>query len=54
MRTIYMQTWSRRQQFDLFSTYDSPYFGRCANVDLAAFYPGVKQRGHSLTIDSCT
>lgn len=50
MRTIDMQTWARRQQFELFSTYDSPYFGLCANVDLTAFYPAVKQRGHSLTI----
>jgi chloramphenicol O-acetyltransferase len=54
MRTIDMQTWSRRQQSDLFSTYDSPYFGLCANVDLVAFYPAVKQRSHSLTIASCT
>ena len=50
MRTIDMQTWSRRQHFDLFSTYDSPYFGLCAHIDLTAFYPAVKQRGHSFTI----
>jgi chloramphenicol O-acetyltransferase type A len=50
MRTIDLQTWSRRQHFEHFGTYDSPYFGLCANVDLTAFYPAVKQRGHSLTI----
>ena len=49
MRTIDMQTWSRRQHFELFSTYDYPYFGMCANVDLTAFVPAVKQQGYSLT-----
>jgi len=50
MRTIDMQTWSRRDHFELFSTYGYPHFGMCANVDLTAFYPAVKQRGQSLTI----
>jgi chloramphenicol O-acetyltransferase type A len=50
MRTIDMQAWSRREHFELFCTYDYPYFGMCANVDLTAFYAAVKQRGHSLTI----
>ena len=50
MRTIDMQTWSRRDHFKLFSTYGYPHFGMCANVDLTAFYPAVKQRGQSLTI----
>ena len=50
MRTIDIQTWSRREHFELFSNYDYPHFGMCANVDLTAFYPAVKQRGDSLTI----
>jgi len=50
MRTIDVQTWSRREHFELFSTYDYPHFGMCANVDLTAFYPAVKQRGYSLTV----
>jgi len=50
MRTIDMQTWSRREHFELFSTYTYPHFGMCANVDLTAFYSAVKQRGYSLTI----
>ena len=50
MRTIDMQTWSRREHFELFSAYTYPHFGMCANVDLTAFYPAVKQRGYSLTI----
>jgi len=50
MRTIDMQTWPRREHFEFFSTYDYPHFGMCANVDLTAFYPAVKQRGYSLTV----
>jgi chloramphenicol O-acetyltransferase type A len=50
MRTIDMQTWSRREHFELFSTYGYPHFGMCANVDLTAFHPVVKQRGYSLTV----
>jgi len=50
MRTIDMQTWSRREHFEFFSTFDHPHFGMCANVDLTAFCPVVKQRGYSLTV----
>jgi chloramphenicol O-acetyltransferase type A len=50
MRTIDVQTWSRREHFELFSTYGYPHWGMCANVDLTAFYPAVKQRGYSLTV----
>jgi len=45
-----MQRSSRREQFEFFSAYEYPHFGMCANVDLTAFYPAVKQRGHSLTV----
>jgi chloramphenicol O-acetyltransferase type A len=50
VRTVDMQRSSRREQFELFSAYEHPHFGMCANVDLTAFYPAVKQRGHSLTV----
>ncbi len=50
MRTIDMETWPRRERFELFSTYGYPHFGMCANVDLTAFYPAVKQRGYSFTV----
>ncbi|MBN1149262.1 MAG: chloramphenicol acetyltransferase [Anaerolineales bacterium] len=49
MRQIDLQTWPRREHFRIYSAYDHPYFGMCANVDLAAFYPLVKQRGYSLS-----
>ena len=50
MRKIDMKTWSRREHFELFNTYGYPHWGMCANVDLTAFYPIVKERGYSLTI----
>ncbi len=50
MRTIDMQTWSRHEHFKLFSAFDHPHFGMCANVDLTTFYPVVKQRGYSITV----
>lgn len=50
MRNIDMETWSRRQHFEFFNTFDHPHVSMCVNVDLTAFYPFVKQRGHSLTV----
>ncbi len=50
MRQIDIQTWPRREHFEVFSTYDYPHFSLCANVDLTAFYPFVKQRGISFTV----
>ena len=50
MRYIELETWSRREHFEFFSTFDLPHFGMCADVDLTAFYPAVKQGGHSLTV----
>ncbi len=50
MRQIDMQTWPRREHFKVFSAFDYPHFNLCANVDLTAFYPFVKQRGISFTV----
>src|ERR671912_1384055 len=50
MRTIDMQTWSRRNHFRLFSAFDHPHFIMCVNVDVTAFYPFVKRNGYSLTV----
>ena len=50
MRTIDMQTWSRRNHFRLFSTFNHPHFSMCVNVDVTAFYPFVKRHGYSLTV----
>ena len=50
MRYVDMQTWSRRNHFKLFSTFNHPHFSMCVNVDVTAFYPFVKRHGYSLTV----
>ena len=49
MRTIDMQTWSRRHHFRVFSSFNHPHFSMCVNVDVSAFYPFVKRHGYSFT-----
>jgi chloramphenicol O-acetyltransferase type A len=49
MRKIDMQTWSRREHFEFFSTFNHPHFNMCANVELTRFYPYVKEQGFSLS-----
>lgn len=50
MRRIDIETWPRRRHFELFSTWDHPHFSMCADVDLTAFCPGVKERDASFTV----
>jgi chloramphenicol O-acetyltransferase type A len=50
MRQIDIQTWERREHFNLFRTFDHPHFNMCANMDLTKFYPAVKARGLSFTV----
>src|SRR5512141_3281757 len=50
MRYIDMQTWSRRNHFRVFSTFNHPHFSMCVNVDVTAFHPFVKRNRYSLTV----
>jgi chloramphenicol O-acetyltransferase type A len=50
MHSIDMQNWSRRNHFNLFSTFNHPHFSMCVNMDITAFYPFVKRNRYSLTI----
>lgn len=50
MRSIDMQTWSRRNHFRVFSSFNHPHFNMCVNVDVTAFYPFVKRQGYSFTV----
>ena len=50
MRYLDMQTWSRRNHFRLFNTFNHPHFSMCVNVDVTAFYPFVKRNGYSFTV----
>ena len=50
MRTIDLQSWPRRHHFEAFKDFHEPRFDMCANVDLTAFRPVVKEVGSSFTI----
>ena len=50
MRKIDMQTWSRREHYEYFNTFNHPHFNMCANMDLTKFHPYVKDHGYSLNI----
>jgi len=50
MRYIDLETWPRRDHFRFFSGLGYPHFSLCANVDITAFYPFVKQHGLSFTV----
>ena len=50
MRKIDMQTWSRREHFEFFNTFNHPHFNLCANVDLTNFYPVIKAHGFSISV----
>ena len=50
MRHIDLETWPRREHFEIFSAWDYPHFSMCANVDLTTFYPALKRRGISFNV----
>ena len=49
MRTIDLETWSRRDHFYTFRDWDWPHFSIGANLDITAFLPVVKQNRISFT-----
>ena len=49
MRIIEMETWPRREHYNLFRTYNHPHFGMCANMDATRFFPYVKEHNYSFT-----
>ena len=50
MRHINLETWPRREHFLTFRDWDYPHFSMCANVDLTAFHPVLKQRAVSFNV----
>ncbi len=50
MREIDMDTWPRREHFEVFSTFDCPHFSLCANVKLTEFYPYIRRNGISFNV----
>jgi chloramphenicol O-acetyltransferase type A len=49
MRKIDLETWSRRDHYLFFSTFEYPHFSLCAEMDITAFLPFVKGRKISFT-----
>jgi chloramphenicol O-acetyltransferase type A len=50
MRYVDMDTWPRREHFEVFRTWGYPHFNLCANVDLTTFFPAVEEQGSSISI----
>jgi len=50
MRHIKLESWPRREHFEVFNTFEYPHFSLCANVDLTKFCPFVKQHEISFNI----
>jgi chloramphenicol O-acetyltransferase type A len=50
LRTIDLETWSRREHYKIYSGFDHPHFGMTANLDVTKFQPLVKQFGYSTTV----
>jgi chloramphenicol O-acetyltransferase type A len=50
MHEIDLSTWPRRRHFELFSTFNHPHFGLCADVDLSVFLPRMRQCGVPFTV----
>jgi len=49
VRRIDLQSWPRRQHFELFSGFAYPYFNLCADVDVAGIVGAVKEQRSSFT-----
>jgi len=50
MRIIDMDTWPRKDHFNLFRAFNHPHFSMCANVDISKTLPYIKEHKHSFTI----
>ena len=49
MRTIDLESWHRKDHYEFFSTFDYPHFSLCADVDISAFIPRIKELKVSFT-----
>ena len=50
MRRLDLESWARREHFELFSGFDWPHFGFCANVDVTPFHAFVEQNALSFNV----
>jgi chloramphenicol O-acetyltransferase type A len=49
LRIIDKETWSRREHFEFFSSFNHPHFSMCANIPLTKLHPMLKQQQISLS-----
>jgi chloramphenicol O-acetyltransferase type A len=49
LQTIDLQTWPRRQHYEIYRRFDHPHFSLCANVELGDFIARVKDGGFSVS-----
>ncbi len=50
MRKIDLETWSRREHFEIYKQFDYPHFNLTFPVEVTEFYAWVKARRDSLTV----
>ncbi|CAG0935362.1 Chloramphenicol acetyltransferase [Thermoflexales bacterium] len=50
MHTIDLSTWPRRKHFEIYNAFDYPHINLCANVEITALQPFVKQRALSFNL----
>jgi len=50
MRRIDIESWQRKDHFNLYKDWTYPHFSLTANVDLTAYYPYIKQHGISVNV----
>jgi chloramphenicol O-acetyltransferase type A len=50
MRYIDLDSWPRRQHYELYRRLDQPHFNMCANLDLTEFHAALKEQGASFTV----
>jgi len=50
VRFIDLGSWPRRKHFEIYNAFDYPHINLCANVEITAFHPFIKQRALSLNI----
>jgi chloramphenicol O-acetyltransferase type A len=49
MRTIHLEDWPRKDHYLFFKEFAYPHFSLCADMDISAFLPHIKQQGVSFT-----
>jgi chloramphenicol O-acetyltransferase type A len=50
MRYLDIDSWPRKKHFEVFNQFDNPHANLCANVDISALYPWVKDISCSFAV----